>query len=141
MDGNSNVVQMSNDIIDMVYRFNEEALGLGPREIGLLPEKELEYAMKAMKEEAYEFQDAHQSQNLIGAVDAALDQIYFVVGFLKRMGLTKDQVRKCFKAVHECNMQKKLGVQQKRGGEGVADAVKPEGWTGPEEKIAQILGG
>ena len=129
------------NMITNVVSFNAEALGILPRDKALLSQGELEYAMKAMKEEAYEFKEAHELQDFIGAVDAALDQIYFSIGFLYRMGLTSQEIERCFQAVHECNMRKKLGVQHKRGGEGVADAVKPEGWVGPEERIAGILGG
>lgn len=129
------------DIVEQVIEFNQRALNIEPREIGLLSEKELTYAVKAVKEEMYEFVQAHDQADVIGAVDAILDNLYFSIGFLYRMGLTADQIRRSFAAVHDCNMQKKIGVQAKRGGEGVVDAVKPEGWTGPEERIAEVLGG
>lgn len=127
------------DIIEKVIDFNRIALGIEPREIGLLSESEFKYATKAWDEEAYEFKVAHATQDMIGAVDAVLDDIYFKIGFLYRMGLTADKIREAFGVVHNCNMNKKLGVQSKRGGEGVADAVKPEGWQGPEERIGDIL--
>ena len=131
----------SDHMVDQVIEFNSKALQIEPREIGLLPDKELDYALKAIKEEMTEFKDAHDQQDLIGAVDAVFDKIYFGIGFLYRMGLNAQQIKDGFSAVHQCNMAKKLGVQHKRGGEGVADAIKPEGWVGPEERIAQILGG
>lgn len=140
-DPQEQVTSPISPIITSVISFNAEALGILPRDKALLSEAELDYAMKAMKEESYEFKEAHEKQDFIGAVDAVLDQIYFNVGFLYRMGLTSQEIERCFQAVHGCNMQKKLGVQHKRGGDGVADAVKPEGWVGPEEKIAEILGG
>jgi hypothetical protein len=37
-------------------------------------------------------------------------------------------------------MTKKLGVVEKRGNP-LGDAVKPEGWVGPEEAIAAVMGG
>lgn len=128
------------DIISKVFEFNEKVLNIHRPEISLLNEKELEYAMKASLEELDEFHDAHTAKDVIGSIDAVIDQIYFQIGFLKRMGLTEDQVRRCFGAVHDANMEKKLGIQHKRGGEGVADAVKPDGWVPPEERIAEILG-
>lgn len=124
-----------------VVAFNSQALGIEPREIGLLSPQELEYAKKAWLEERQEFIDAHAAHDVIGAVDAAFDNIYFSIGFLYRMGLTAKQIEDGFTAVHECNMEKKAGTQAKRGGEGVVDAVKPAGWKGPEERIAEILGG
>jgi predicted HAD superfamily Cof-like phosphohydrolase len=42
-------------------------------------------------------------------------------------------------AVHEANMEKKLGVVAKRGDGSAADAVKPEGWIPPEGRIEAIL--
>ena len=128
-------------MVDQVIEFNRVALQIEPRDKGLLSEKELEYAMKAVNEEMTEFKQAHDEHDMIGAVDAVLDKIYFGIGFLYRMGLSAEEIKACFGEVHECNMAKKLGVQAKRGGEGVADAIKPEGWVGPEEKIAFILGG
>lgn len=129
------------DLVDNIFAFNRELLGVKDREKGLLSDKELDYAIKAAVEEVTEFKDAHKAQDYIGAVDAVCDLLYFGVGFLARMGLSEEEVRQCMQAVHEANMTKKLGVQAKRGGEGVADAVKPQDWIGPEERIATILGG
>lgn len=128
-------------IVEKVIQFNQVALQIQPREIGLLSPQELTYASKALLEERQEFIDAHAQQDVIGAVDAVLDNIYFSIGFLYRMGLTADQINEAFGAVHAANMEKKAGTQAKRGGDGVVDAVKPDGWTGPEERIARILGG
>lgn len=136
---NHNPDNIVNDMVQQVVDFNRIALGIERRSIGLLSEKELDYAMKAVKEEMYEMKQAHDQQDMIGAVDAVLDGIYFMIGFLYRMGLDEEQIRKAFSAVHACNMNKKVGSQAKRGGEGVIDAVKPEGWSGPEEEIARIL--
>lgn len=129
------------DIVAQVFEFNEKVLNIHRPEIALLSEKELEYAMKAGLEELDEFHDAHNAKDVIGSVDAVIDQIYFQIGFLKRMGLSEQQVRDCFSAVHNANMEKKAGEQAKRAGSGVVDAVKPEGWVPPEERIALILGG
>lgn len=129
------------DSFDQVVEFNQKALGIEPRPIGLLSDSELKYASKAIREEAEEFVLAHVNQDVVGAVDAACDLMYFTIGFMYRMGLSAQQIRSAFDAVHEANMAKKVGVQHKRGGDGVVDAVKPEGWRGPEEKIAAILGG
>lgn len=131
-----------NDFVDQVFDFNENILAL-PRhkEIGLLEPKELEYATKAIKEEAQEFFEAHEKQDVIGAVDAVVDLLYFGIGFLKRMGLTREQVNQAMAAVHSCNMEKKLSTSVSKRVEGVSDAAKPEGWVGPEERIAGILGG
>ena len=130
----------SRDFVGQVAEFNRFILKVDGREKSLLSEKELDYALKAGDEELTEFKTAHRNHDFIGAVDAVVDLMYFSVGFLIRMGLTEQQIRDCMSAVHEANMQKTLGVVDKRGGEGVADATKPEGWVAPEERIAAILG-
>lgn len=129
------------DMVANIFAFNRDLLGVKNREKALLSQKELDYAIKAAVEETMEFKDAHETQDFISAVDAVCDLLYFGIGFLARMGLSEEEVRQCMQVVHEANMQKKLGVQEKRGGEGVADAVKPTGWVGPEERIAEVLGG
>lgn len=131
----------TNHFVDQVFEFNQKVIGIGHRDIGLLSPQELAYAMAAMKEEATEFKTAHDQQDVIGAVDAVIDQMYFCIGFLARMGLTSEQVSACMGAVHTANMEKKLSMSVQKRVEGVPDAAKPEGWVGPEERIAHILGG
>lgn len=130
-----------NLFVEQVFDFNDKVINVGPREIGLLSEDELKYAMAAMAEERQEFAEAHHKQDLISAVDAVIDQLYFGIGFLRRMGLTAQQVSDCMTAVHTANMEKKLSLAVQKRVEGVPDAAKPEGWVGPEERIAFILGG
>lgn len=130
-----------NLFVEQVIDFNEKIIGVGQREIGLLSDKELEYAIKAIDEEKQEFLQAHRQQDVIGAVDAVIDLMYFGIGFLRRMGLTAQQISDCMTAVHEANMAKKLSMAVQKRVEGVPDAAKPEGWVGPEERIAFILGG
>lgn len=130
-----------NLFVEQVIDFNEQIIGVGQREIGLLSDKELEYAMKAIDEEKQEFFQAHHQQDVIGAVDAVIDLMYFGIGFLRRMGLNAEQISLCMTAVHISNMEKQLSMSVQKRVEGVPDAAKPEGWVGPEERIAFILGG
>lgn len=136
-----NTPSSDNLFVDQVIDFNTKIIGVQQREIGLLSDSELEYAMKAINEEATEFKDAHSQQDVIGAVDAVIDLMYFSIGFLRRMGLTADQISSCMTAVHNANMEKKLSMEVQKRVAGVADAAKPQGWVGPEERIAFILGG
>ncbi len=131
----------TNDFVSQVFEFNERILKIEQRDIGLLSDQELEYAIKAATEELIEFEDAHRLQDVFGAVDAVVDLLYFGIGFLKRMGLSEEQVSHSMAAVHYANMSKKLSHSVTKRVEGVADASKPEGWRGPEEAIAEILGG
>jgi len=126
------------DIISAIFDFNRSILKVPQTDIKVLTEAETAYLRKCLEEEAQELSDAHVAGNLIGQVDACVDSLYFAVGGLCRMGLTVDQVYDSIMAVHEANMTKKKGVNAKRD-MGVSDAVKPEGWVPPEERLAEIL--
>lgn len=138
---NSDWQRTQNLFVEQVLLFNQTLLKIGHREIGLLNPQELEYAVKAIDEEKQEFFEAHHKQDVIGAVDAVVDLMYFGIGFLARMGLNAEQISACMSAVHEANMSKKLSHSVSKRVAGVADASKPADWVGPEERIAHILGG
>jgi len=86
-----------------------------------------------MEEELDELQEAHRDHDLVKIADALADLVYVAVGTAHMMGIPFDEV---FRVVHAANMQKLRGMT-KRGM--VYDAVKPEGWVGPEAEIAAIL--
>lgn len=123
-----------------VVDFNQKVLQIDPRPQHPLQGGELEATKKAFQEEIREFNDAIQAGDFLGQIDALTDLKYFIDGALYKMGLTADQINDCGMAVHSANMEKKLGVVPKRGNP-LGDAVKPEGWIGPEERIAEILEG
>jgi predicted HAD superfamily Cof-like phosphohydrolase len=122
-----------------VVDFNQQVLGIAQRPIGMLGDAEFEISKKCLEEETLEFVEAHQAGDIIKAVDGIVDLMYFAVGVLYKMGLTPDQIVEIQTAVHEANMEKKLGVVAKRGDGSAADAVKPEGWIPPEGRIEAIL--
>lgn len=121
-----------------IIDFNQRVLGIDPRELGPMSEPEFKATIKAFLEEVEELEEAHQHHDFIGQIDAVVDLIYFAYGALYKMGLTAKQILDISQAVHDANMEKKLGVVAKRGNP-LGDAVKPEGWIGPEERIADIL--
>lgn len=123
-----------------VVQFNQMILRLQPRELHPLEGDELEATRKAFKEELQEFDLAIEQGDFIGQIDALTDLKYFIDGALYKMGLSADQIDDIGFAVHDANMQKKLGVVEKRGNP-LGDAVKPDGWVSPEERIGEILGG
>jgi predicted HAD superfamily Cof-like phosphohydrolase len=123
-----------------VVDFNQRVLKIDPRSLHPLAGGELHATMKAFQEEITEFQDAINSGDFLGQIDAVVDLTYYAFGALYKMGLTGDQIQACCMAVHDANMEKKLGVVPKRGNP-LGDAVKPDGWVGPEERIAEILEG
>ena len=127
--------------IAAVCEFNQNVLGIAQRQVGsLLSEKEADISHKCLQEELDEFIEALITDDYIDQVDALIDLTYFAFGVLYKLGLTPGQIEACCNAVHEANMQKKLGVNAKRA-TGAADAVKAEGWVSPETRIHKILFG
>lgn len=122
-----------------IIQFNQIVLQIEPRPLHPLQGGELSATIKAFEEELNEFKEAIHTGDFIGQIDALTDLKYFIDGALYKMGLTAEQINEINYAVHEANMQKKLGVVEKRGNP-LGDAVKPEGWVSPEERIGRILG-
>lgn len=129
---------MSN-FFSKVIEFNTNVLNIEQRPLAMLPENEFEISMKCLQEEVDEFEEAYKNGDFIKCIDAMIDLQYFSIGVLYKMGLKAETIDKCASAVHDANMQKKLGVNAKRAVDGAADAVKPEGWLPPEERIEAIL--
>lgn len=130
------------DIIDKVHYFNTEMLEVKTTQVDILLPSEAQWLEGALMEEIDEFREACAADDPVGMVDALIDSLYFAIGGMVRMGLSADQIRECFNAVHRSNCRKKRGKKEGRenfGGD-VADAFKPEGWVGPEEQIKIILG-
>lgn len=121
-----------------IVEFNRDIINIPARPLGLMNQDEVNFTVEALHEEVREFETANNSGDIIGCIDALLDGIYFAVGGLYKMGLTAEQMEKCMTAVHEANMTKKKGVTH-RGHE--HDAVKPDGWKSPEQRIGDILDG
>lgn len=124
-----------------VVEFNAKVLKISQRPKGMLAEAEFQISEKCLNEEITEFVDAHKAGDVIGCVDAMIDLMYFANGVLYKMGLTPEEIVQCKTAVHEANMEKKLGVNHRRGDGSAADAIKPADWISPEERIIDILDG
>lgn len=122
-----------------VVEFNSRVLNIQQRPKDMLSKAEYDISVKCLKEEVQEFEEAYNQGDYIGAVDAMIDLMYFAVGVLYKKGLSANQIESCCTAVHEANMEKKLGVNHRRGDGSAADAVKPEGWVAPEQRIIDIL--
>lgn len=128
------------DLVSDIVDFNEIVLGIAQRKPTLLSTNEYQISVNCLNEEIKEFNHAHINDDLVGCIDAMIDNLYFTVGVLYKLGLNPDQIKQCFAAVHLANMTKNKGENAKRA-TGAADAVKPEGWVGPEEMIKEILNG
>lgn len=124
------------NVWEQVIQFNRDIIGVQPDGMALLNNDELNFTVKALREEVEELREAHGHGDFIGCVDALMDSIYFAIGGLYKLGLSADQMEKCMTVIHEANMAKRKGVTD-RGHSN--DAIKPEGWVSPEEKIADIL--
>ena len=120
-----------------IFRFNKEVVGIEPRPLAAFSPAEKEWMVKVLMEEATELRD--ESPGIVDQVDALVDSVVFAIGGLYRLGLTSEQAQACIDAVMEANFSKKAG-KLARSIEGVPDALKPEGWVGPEARIAKILG-
>lgn len=95
-----------------------------------------EYCMERARflmEELTEFCEAANTGDIVGVSDALADFVYVALGTVYKMGLPFDEI---WAAVHAANMRKVAGPT-KRGNK--VDAMKPEGWVGPETAIAQAI--
>lgn len=124
------------EVINSIFDFNEQVVGLNDVPINTLTQKQFEWTIKFCQEELTEFTEAYQKQDAIGMVDGILDLIYGAMGTMKKMGLTREQTLKCFQAIHAANMTKKRGMTS-RGSE--EDAAKPADFVPPEQLIGMIL--
>lgn len=130
---------MEKSFVKNVVEFNKKVLGIKQRKLGLLSMSETLITNQALAEELEEFGTACDDRDLVGCIDALIDLQYFAVGAMYKMGMTSAQIEKCMSAVHQANMTKRKGVNKKRGDGKAADAVKPTGWTAPEERIKKIM--
>jgi predicted HAD superfamily Cof-like phosphohydrolase len=140
-------VHSTDPVFDAIYDFNEMVVGVAvDLKINGLTDDQRKWMSKALREEAKEFDDAeavmsHSFEDFVVAqVDALLDSIYFAVGGLKKMGLTRAQAYECMMAVHRANMNKKRGGKASRGNF-AEDAVRTEEFVPPEAAIKRIIFG
>lgn len=135
---------MSKQFKDVV-EFNQDIIKLAPTEF--LNLERVEWFKNTINEELSEFEKANDdyiaakrcnadAETLLGCqvdmMDAIIDLIYFAFGRLYEIGITEEDFDAMWNAVHESNMTKKRG-NKGRGSDD--DAIKPEGWQGPEQKF------
>ena len=126
-------------IFSMVEEMNRKIVKVPVREVGPIEDsKEVGYLIGCLREEIDEFEEAID-QDFIGQIDALIDLIYFAAGGLTRMGIPSALSEQIFAAVHDANMTKRNGVKTERSISHELDAVKPEGWVGPEERIIKLV--
>lgn len=130
----SSATQMSTEldlerIIEEVTRFQLEIIGMPPAtKPETLGTERMQWSVTAMQEEVNEFVVATEADNVIEAADALIDLIYFAAGRLYEMGVPASEI---WVDVQRANMAKRRGELSKRPNSMGYDAVKPEGWQGP----------
>lgn len=118
------------ECLQRVARFNAEIIGLPLREsAGVLSGDRLEFRRRHLLEEVDEFETASSQGDVDAAADGLLDLVYVALGALYEMGVNYGPA---FDRVHAANMRRVRGEKSTRRGSLGYDAVKPEGWTGPD---------
>lgn len=117
------------DPFRLAAEFNEKIIGLpAPDRPRMLSRDRKQRRMNHFYEEVLEYSQARTTAD---EVDALVDLIYVAAGALHEMGV--DGMAH-FTEVHEANMRRVRGDNPQRptpDGQPVYDAVKPEGWVGP----------
>jgi predicted HAD superfamily Cof-like phosphohydrolase len=95
-----------------------------------LTRRKLRERLACLREELNEFEDAVDSQDLVGQFDALLDLVYFAKGTAQMLGL-RAMWSDGWDEVQRANMSKVNGIG-KRGHQ--VDVVKPAGWVPPRHE-------
>ncbi len=117
-----------------VAKFNAEVTGVPTPETGIeiLPSSRLAFRVGHVLEELQELIDADNAED---AGDACLDGVYVLLGAMYEMGIKPGPF---FDEIQRANMDKERGQVAKRQNSGY-DAVKPEGWKGPDNSWVNYL--
>lgn len=100
-----------------------------PDQPTLLSEERFKWFLVALREEIEELVRAYQAKSVEDCVDALHDIVTFTAGRVIEMGVPPEPP---LENIHECNMNKEQGELAKRPGSAGFDAVKPDGWRGPD---------
>lgn len=131
------------NIFRMVKEFNDKIIKLEVAD-NLSLERFL-WFKNVVREEVSEFQSARYDmdnqyipkiKSRVDMLDALVDLIYFIIGRVQELGFTEDEFYTHFGFVHEANMTKQKG-NKGRGSD--TDAIKPQGWTGPETRMIKYM--
>ena len=133
---------MLNSFLQAVLRFQSSVLGMEiPKTPTPLTRQRGLARIEHLQEEIAELQAALSHDNnktpgdLEEQADAFVDLIYIALGGLIEMGVTPGAV---FNEVHRANMDKISGDISSRPSNFGYDAIKPEGWNGPDIARAML---
>lgn len=117
-----------------VVEFHQKILGVFPEGSPTLHSQEwITERMRFLTEEVNEYYEAGMTGDIVKTVDGLLDIVYVALGTLYMMEVPAEA---CWALVQRANMAKVKGTT-KRGNK--IDAIKPEGWIGPEAGIAALI--
>lgn len=108
--------------------------------IGPLDSATWKFRETLIQEEFDELKSAVECNNLVDIADAGVDLLYVVTGTLLVMGFSVESIDSILDAIQAANMSKVRclsGTESKRGNS--VDLRKPDGWVGPESKIAEVI--
>ena len=117
--------QIIDDVVAFHKRFN---LLLGARPT-LLSAQAWQLRISLIEEELAELEQAYQQADPVKIADALLDSIFVLVGTAVSSGLDLGAM---WPAVVEANMAKSEADESGK-------PTKPDGWVGPEARIAEII--
>ena len=141
---------MSKEFRDVI-EFNQDIINLAPTDY--LSEERLNWFKNVINEELSEFESANDKYAVASKndfnedsllelkadmIDAIMDLLYFAYGRLYEIGCTEDDFNCMWAAIQNANMSKKRG-NKGRGSDD--DAIKPEGWQGPEKTFIEYRKG
>jgi len=127
------------DNIDLVAEFHKR-FDLPDGSTDCLDHEAFSFRTKFLFEEIEEFLNGYKERDRVQMFDALLDLAYVLYGTALFMGITPEQFKRGFAAVHRANMKKvraSSAGESKRGTK--LDVVKPQGWQGPETTLREIL--
>lgn len=119
------------DIIEFIEKFKFKEKYDSDRNSSII------FRASMIREEIDELEDAIDSDDKVGIIDALVDIVYFALGTAV---LEKYNFNEHWNAVHAANMKKVLGI--KKGREHVSDGldvIKPEGWIDPKVLHEEII--
>jgi predicted HAD superfamily Cof-like phosphohydrolase len=122
-----------------VYAFNQ-ACNVPMRDTpGLVPQAELELAIRLIDEEVNKellptLRNA--PQDLVTVADAAIDSIYVITGLLLRLGIPGHLVWQIVQRTNMAKVDPDTGEVVRRAD---GKILKPEGWQPPEPAIKLLL--
>lgn len=125
----STVKDLLNAVKTFQAKFNQGYAG----RIREMPASVASLRKKLHLEEATEMVLAIDRGEIDEILDAAIDEMYVILGTLSQMGIDDEVIVQAFWRVHHANMQKTLApsrTMSKR--DSALDIVKPEGWTKPD---------